>query len=243
MLVYVHILVRMKDRAAQKRIINSLIPKSAMYGMVIPEGKIHGYVLTSVGNARMEYQSSQNIGITETEAIGRCGSLENYQRGLKIGDCHKKDGLVFFRRRIEGSDRRSSHDSIMTAQGEIGAQDVLKMQAELITDTDWMEFARSTSGSSSSLEGLQVEVLPASNKAFAAMQDEYDTMSKVAREAKRDAKAVIADSDTIQEIRVERLFGYGPMKNGTGTRFCLPHPCSVIVFIRMFEKKRFGSGA
>ena len=73
---------------------------------------------STVANTAVRFENNTQVGMTETEAIGRCGTYENFQRGLANGDITKRDGFCFFRRRTEGTEARSSRDQVMGFSGE-----------------------------------------------------------------------------------------------------------------------------
>ena len=51
-----------------------------------------------------------------------------------------------------------------------------------------------------------LQVLPASDRAFAAMQEAYDTISAVVRQAKHDAKQIINAQGTQQAYLLYYLY-------------------------------------
>lgn len=83
---------------------------------------------TTTRRTDTSYTTDSSMGVTETEAIGRSGSYDNYLRGLERGDILKKDGFYFFRRRVVGEESRVSMDEIASATADLGLAEVVRVK-------------------------------------------------------------------------------------------------------------------
>jgi len=84
-----------KDKSGLNMLVNSLIPKNATYSLCINPQKQSSWLSSVTKTTEEQVEKEESHGVTETEAIGICGSMENFQRGIKRGDCFYGKDLFF----------------------------------------------------------------------------------------------------------------------------------------------------
>lgn len=83
---------------------------------------------TTTRRSQVKWTTDSTLGVTETEAIGRSGSYDNYLRGLERGDILKKDGFYFFRRRVHGEESRGCQDEVISLTGDVDLSEVVRVK-------------------------------------------------------------------------------------------------------------------
>ena len=182
-----------KDRKSQNMLINALVAKTAKYASIVNIEEAESFVSRVITRTTTETRSEQLLGITQCEAEGRAGSAAQLLEGIKRGDVFvDTDGFYIFRRKKIARAEGMNDTTLAQVQGQATSEDATCLMVTMHDDFGWHRWAFETGAAAASSEDTVNLKIGASDKAMAALQDAYDTVSKIVRDSRTNAKSMAA---------------------------------------------------
>ena len=112
--------------------------------------------------------------------------------GIKRGDVFvDTDGFYIFRRKKIARTEGMSDKTLAQVQRQATSEDAACLMVTMHDDFGWHRWAFETGAAASSEDTVNLKI-GASDKAMSALQDAYDTVSKIVRDSRTNAKSMAA---------------------------------------------------
>jgi hypothetical protein len=197
------------DKKEQHKMQNSLIPKDANYAMSVNFEESGEEWWSRVVHAReRKSQSTINLGMTETEILGKLGnSIDALQKGIARKDIVVKGNFYYWQRKQEMHTKEVEDSTKLGADGDASNPEVRHNVQSRINELQWCSWAtdvmqmnikdsNTTSASDNVLAGEQ---------AWDMVQEAYDAISTCVGRCKELCKHLVRTCSSSKSDTSKRL--------------------------------------